>query len=66
LFTKLAFVTCAFYLGLNVLLETAVFGLALWRDGAGIHFSSRTAYFRQGSKIGNPRTKAAIKSAPDR
>jgi hypothetical protein len=43
LFTRLAVVTCAIYLGLNLLLEAAVFALALWKGGAGIHFSSRTS-----------------------
>ena len=30
---KLALVTCAFYVGLSLLLEAALLGLALWRGG---------------------------------
>lgn len=37
-FTKIALVTCAFYLGLNVLLEAALLGLAQWTGIAGVHF----------------------------
>ena len=32
LYTKLALVTCAFYLGISILLDAAVFGIALWKD----------------------------------
>ncbi len=31
LYTKLALVTCAFYLGISILLDAAVFGMALWK-----------------------------------
>jgi len=31
---KLALVTCAFYVGISVLLEAALFGLAFWKGGA--------------------------------
>ena len=31
LYTKLALVTCAFYLGISILLDAAVFGIALWK-----------------------------------
>lgn len=31
LYTKLALVTCAFYLGVSALLDAAVFGMALWK-----------------------------------
>lgn len=31
-YTKLALVTCAFYLGISILLDAAVFGMALWKD----------------------------------
>ena len=30
---KLALVTCAFYVGLSVLLEAALLGLTLWKGG---------------------------------
>ena len=30
---KLALVTCAFYVGISVLLEAALFGLAFWKGG---------------------------------
>jgi hypothetical protein len=41
LITKLAVLTCAFYLGINVLVEAALFGLALWRGGVAIGFTYR-------------------------
>jgi len=44
LFTKVALVTCAFYLGLNVLLEVGLFGLAQWKGGAGITFTRGGKY----------------------
>jgi hypothetical protein len=45
LFTKVALVTCAFYLGLNVVLEVGFFGLARWKGGvAGIHFTRGGQY----------------------
>ena len=43
LFTKLALVTCAFYLGINVLLDVAMFGIALLKGGSLLGFSSRIA-----------------------
>jgi hypothetical protein len=30
---KLALVTCAFYLGIAILLEAAFFGIAMWKGG---------------------------------
>jgi hypothetical protein len=33
---ELAFLTCAFYLGISVLMEAALFGLAAWKGSAGI------------------------------
>jgi hypothetical protein len=36
LYTKLALVTCAFYLGFSILLDAAVFGIALWKGGANV------------------------------
>jgi hypothetical protein len=33
---KLAVLTCAFYLGISVVMEAALFGLAAWKGGAGI------------------------------
>ena len=33
LYTKLALVTCAFYLGVSILLDAAVFRMALWKGG---------------------------------
>ena len=44
LFTKLALVTCAFYLGVNILLDATMFGVALWKGGFGFYFSSRAAW----------------------
>jgi hypothetical protein len=41
LFTKLALVTCAFYLGVNVLLDVAMFGITLRKGGSALYFSSR-------------------------
>lgn len=32
-FTKLALVTCAFYVGIAVLLDAAAFGMAVWKGG---------------------------------
>ncbi len=42
LLTKLALVTCAFYLGLNILMEATVFGIAVWQGGVLFGFRSRT------------------------
>jgi hypothetical protein len=36
-------VTCAFYLGVNILLDATMFGVALWKGGFGFYFSSHTA-----------------------
>jgi hypothetical protein len=33
---KLAVLTCAFYLGIAVLMQAALFGLALWKGMAGV------------------------------
>ena len=44
LLTKIALVTCAFYLGLNILLEAGILGLAVWKGGAGIHFARGGQY----------------------
>jgi hypothetical protein len=33
---KLAVLTCAFYLGISVLMQAALFGLAIWKDSAGV------------------------------
>ena len=35
-YTKLAIITCAFYLGFSILLDAALFGIALWKGGASI------------------------------
>ena len=43
LYTKLAIVTCAFYLGISILLDAAVFGMALWKGSAGI-FATKTGW----------------------
>ncbi len=44
LFTKVALLTCAFYIGLNILLEVGLLGLAQGRGGAGIHFARGGQY----------------------
>lgn len=36
LFTKLALVTCVFYLGISILLDAALFGMALWKGSSAI------------------------------
>jgi hypothetical protein len=36
LYTKLALVTCAFYLAISILLDAAVFGMALWKGSFGV------------------------------
>lgn len=36
LYTKLALVTCAFYLSFSILLDAALFGMALWKGGFGV------------------------------
>jgi hypothetical protein len=36
LYTKLALVTCAFYLGVSILLDGAVFGMAFWKGSFGV------------------------------
>lgn len=38
-YTKLAVVTCAFYLGISILLDAAVLGLAKWKGSFGIFFT---------------------------
>ena len=43
-FTKLALVTCAFYISINLLLDGAIFGLATWKGMAGIHFARGGRY----------------------
>jgi hypothetical protein len=43
LFTKLALVTCAFYLGISILLDIAVFGMTLWKGGFGV-WATRSAW----------------------
>jgi len=44
LFTKVALVTCAFYLGINLLLDGAIFGLASWTGIAGVHLTRGGRY----------------------
>jgi hypothetical protein len=39
---KFALLTCVFYLVAAICVETAIFGLAHWRGGVGIYFSSWT------------------------
>jgi len=39
---KLALLTCAFYLGISVLMQAALFGLAIWRGSAGFFFTRWT------------------------
>jgi hypothetical protein len=36
LYTKLALVTCGFYLAVSILLDAAVFGMALWKGSASV------------------------------
>ena len=36
LYTKLALVTCAFYLGISILIDAAIWGMALWKGDFGI------------------------------
>jgi hypothetical protein len=43
LYTKLALVTCAFYLGIAILIDGAIFGMALWKGGVGV-FASKTGW----------------------
>jgi hypothetical protein len=42
-YTKLALVTCAFYLGISILIDAAMFGMALWKGGVGL-FLPRTGW----------------------
>jgi len=42
-YTKLALVTCAFYLGISILIDAAMFGMALWKGGVGL-FLTRTGW----------------------
>lgn len=35
-FTKLALVTCALYLGMAILMDSAFFGIALWKGGSSV------------------------------
>ena len=35
-YTKLAVVTCTFYLGISILIDAAVLGMALWKGGFGL------------------------------
>jgi hypothetical protein len=35
-YTKLALVTCAFYVGAAILLDAGIFGMALWKGGFSI------------------------------
>jgi hypothetical protein len=44
LFTKLGLVTCAFYLGICLLLDVTVFGAAAWMGIAGVHFTRSGRY----------------------
>jgi hypothetical protein len=36
LYTKLALVTCGFYLAISILVDAAVFGMALWKGSFGV------------------------------
>ena len=38
-YTKLAIVTCAFYLGFSILLDAVVFGMVQWKGSFGIFFT---------------------------
>ena len=42
-YTKLALVTCAFYLGVSILLDAAVFGMAMWK-GSFVLGATRTGW----------------------
>ncbi len=42
-YTKLALVTCAFYLGVSILLDAAVFGMAMWK-GSFVLAATRTGW----------------------
>lgn len=44
LFIKLALVTCAFYLGINLILYCAFLALATWMGGAGFFFARSAQY----------------------
>lgn len=44
LFTRIALVTCVFYIGLNILLEVALLALAQRTNIAGIHFARGGQY----------------------
>jgi len=35
-YTKLALVTCVFYVGTSILLDATIFGMALWKGGFSI------------------------------
>jgi hypothetical protein len=37
LYTKLALATCAFYLGISILLDATFYGIALWKGNFGIY-----------------------------
>jgi hypothetical protein len=43
-FTKLALVTCAFYIGISFLLDGAIFGLASYTGIAGVHLTRGGRY----------------------
>jgi hypothetical protein len=42
-YTKLALVTCAFYLGISLLIDAVTLGIAMWRVGFAM-FLSRTGW----------------------
>lgn len=44
LFARFALVTCAFYLAIAVLLDAAMFGIAVWKGGSDVA-ASRSAWF---------------------
>jgi hypothetical protein len=43
LFTRFALVTCAFYLGIAILIDGAIFGMAQWKGGFAV-FASRAGW----------------------
>jgi hypothetical protein len=43
LYTKLALVTCGFYLAISILLDVAVFGMAMWKGSSGV-FASKSGW----------------------
>ncbi|HKW16290.1 MAG TPA: hypothetical protein VJO35_02155 [Terriglobales bacterium] len=42
LYTKLALVTCVFYVGVSLLMDGAIFGMALWKGSFAVGASRTT------------------------